>query len=147
MFHLRRKPKLQTMNAEPEMVPRKTSGEAKQMPPWAQVGMLQRQTEALQTGLSGCRKTIQTDCPGKKGIATIITEYPERLTGLRNLGTCALSIAGLDADEKFIWPHAILQPGESLAEFLPPPGSQKVGFACWMDCDGTGILELEYLCA
>lgn len=49
MFHLRRKPKLQTMNAEPEMVPRKISGQAKQMPPWAKQP-LQRSLKVNQPG-------------------------------------------------------------------------------------------------
>jgi len=93
---------------------------------------------------NGCRKVTSTPCPGQKGKFTRIDYFPSMF--LVNRGTCPLFIGSLVNGRPTNIDHLELQPGES-ATFVPHQGSNGVGFACRIGCQGNGLLEHPYLCA
>jgi len=85
-------------------------------------------------------------CPGILQTTVVVAAGPAAAFGLgnpKNVGSCPLSIAGVDVRGRPIMPSLSLQPGESVGWFSTPPGTTKIVFTGFDNCSGEAILEFD----
>ncbi|MDQ3742636.1 MAG: hypothetical protein M3320_06015 [Actinomycetota bacterium] len=95
------------------------------------------------------RSSISLPCPGSLATATVVVHTPEQsqwgLGNPANVGSCPLSITGVDAAGNRIDPMStfVLQPGESAQWYYPPAGTARIIAACFENCTGETVLEFD----
>jgi len=93
------------------------------------------------------RQSIELPCPGSLANATTIvaTDWQSAygVGNPANTGDCSISIAGVDASGRPISGNVTLAPGERVATFVPPAGTQRIVAACFEDCNGRAVLEFD----
>ncbi|MES2220091.1 MAG: hypothetical protein V4587_03900 [Acidobacteriota bacterium] len=97
---------------------------------------------------------VNVPCPGSHSNVITIAGPAQSALGFHNLantGSCSLSIQALDATGKPLAPNPntststlVLQPGQSIGKWVPPPGTVKVIVACFTNCPGTSSTSFEY---
>lgn len=94
------------------------------------------------------KETKTAKCPGSKSNMVVVARGTAADLGFghpRNIGTCALFIACLDANGNVIdeTNNLKLEPGDIVDWFHPKPGTETIVFACSKDCDGSAVLEYD----
>lgn len=100
------------------------------------------------------RSQLTSPCPGSLASATVIAVGDQARFGVgnpANVGTCPLSITGLDADGNPIGTpsgssqvNLVLNPGDTVPWYTPPAGTETLVFACFSNCyQGPAILEFD----
>jgi hypothetical protein len=100
------------------------------------------------------RSQLTSNCPGSLAAAIVIAVGDAARFGVgnpANIGTCPLSIGGLDANGNLIPggggngpSNLVLNPGDSVPWFTPPAGTVQLVFTCFSNCNGgQAILEFD----
>lgn len=94
------------------------------------------------------KETKTASCPGSGSNKVVIATGTAASMGFghpKNIGTCALFIACLDANGKVIdeTNNLKLERGEGIDWFNPKSGTKTIVFACSKDCNGSAVLEYD----
>lgn len=99
------------------------------------------------------RSQLVSNCPGSLSAAIVIAVGDAARFGVgnpENVGSCPLSIGGLDANGNLIPGGAdgptnlVLNPGDSVPWYTPPAGTVQLVFTCFSNCsNGQAILEFD----
>lgn len=96
------------------------------------------------------RTSVTTPCPGttSNGVVLINSSWQcaYGLANLANTGTTGrLYLIALDANGVFdpSLPDVYLDPGDTMAQYTPPPNAAQVLAVCCKDCSGQATLEYD----
>jgi len=100
------------------------------------------------------RTQLISNCPGSLAAAIVIAVGDAAMWGVSNpanIGTCPLSIAGLDTNGNLMaggggngQANLVLNPGDSVPWYTPPAGTVQLVFTCFSNCSsGQAILEFD----
>ena len=89
---------------------------------------------------------VRLTCPGTKANSKVIvgTAWQCRygVANPANTGDCPLFLVALGEDGKAIEDQR-LDPGESIAKYVPPAETVKIMAACSKACSGEAVLEFD----
>lgn len=92
---------------------------------------------------------LDLECPGTRTNHKVLIATPWQcqygVRQLENIGSCAVFLIPMGADEIALpnLPHPKLNPGESIAHYVPPQGTQRLGVVCSSLCNGPGRIQYE----
>lgn len=95
------------------------------------------------------RTSVSVPCPGttSNGVVLIGSQWQcaYGISNPTNTGDCRLYFIPLDGNGAFIAnvPDVFLDPGDTMAQYTPPPNAAQVLVVCTKDCSGQGGLDYD----
>lgn len=91
---------------------------------------------------------LELQCPGTASNYTVLIPTPWQcqygIRRVQNVGQCTVFLAPIDATGNARnTQHLKLAPGESLAHYIPPPGTHQLAVACDSTCNGPARIQFE----
>ncbi|MFC3816724.1 peptidoglycan-binding protein [Lysobacter sp. GCM10012299] len=95
------------------------------------------------------REQLELECPGTRTNHRVLIATPWQcqygIRRLENVGTCPVFLLPMGADGAPLpnTHHPKLEPGDTIAHYIPPQGTHRLSAVCSNGCNGPGRLQYE----